>query len=47
MLNLIELLMTQLLKLDAIMVDGDAKLQRKIQVITFDFELKIDIGFSN
>ncbi|KAI9384954.1 hypothetical protein POPTR_012G133400v4 [Populus trichocarpa] len=31
-LNLIELLMSQLLKLDGIMVDGDVKLQRKIQV---------------
>jgi hypothetical protein len=36
-LNLIELLMSQLLKLDGIMVDGDVKLQRKIQVINFDF----------
>lgn len=32
-LNLIELLMNQLLKLDGIMVDGDVKLQRKMQVI--------------
>lgn len=32
MLNLIELLMNQLLKLDGIMADGDAKLQRKMQV---------------
>ncbi|KAJ6883110.1 BAG family molecular chaperone regulator 1-like [Populus alba x Populus x berolinensis] len=31
-LNLIELLMNQLLKLDGIMADGDVKLQRKIQV---------------
>ncbi|KAJ6869706.1 BAG family molecular chaperone regulator 1-like [Populus alba x Populus x berolinensis] len=31
-LNLIELLMNQLLKLDGIMVDGDVKLQRKMQV---------------
>ncbi|KAJ6672008.1 BAG FAMILY MOLECULAR CHAPERONE REGULATOR 1 [Salix viminalis] len=31
-LNLIELLMNQLVKLDGILVDGDAKLQRKIQV---------------
>lgn len=31
-LNLIELLMNQLLKLDGIMADGDAKLQRKMQV---------------
>jgi hypothetical protein len=37
-LNLIELLMNQLLKLDGIMVDGDVKLQRKMQVISFDFE---------
>ncbi|KAB5532402.1 hypothetical protein DKX38_019072 [Salix brachista] len=32
LLNLIELLMNQLVKLDGILVDGDAKLQRKIQV---------------
>ncbi|GJZ47877.1 BAG family molecular chaperone regulator 1-like protein [Tanacetum coccineum] len=32
MLNLIELLMNQLLKLDGIMAEGDVKLQRKIQV---------------
>ncbi|XWS50588.1 hypothetical protein CRYUN_Cryun12cG0099600 [Craigia yunnanensis] len=32
MLNLIELLMNQLLKLDGIMGDGDVKLQRKMQV---------------
>ncbi|KAA8521976.1 hypothetical protein F0562_012710 [Nyssa sinensis] len=32
LLNLIELLMTQLIKLDGIVVDGDAKLQRKMQV---------------
>ncbi|KAA8539877.1 hypothetical protein F0562_026569 [Nyssa sinensis] len=31
-LNLIELLMNQLLKLDGIIVDGDVKLQRKMQV---------------
>ncbi|KAF9602688.1 hypothetical protein IFM89_030576 [Coptis chinensis] len=31
-LNLIELLMNQLVKLDAIMVDGDVKLQRRMQV---------------
>ncbi|XVF50769.1 hypothetical protein PTKIN_Ptkin04bG0130200 [Pterospermum kingtungense] len=31
-INLIELLMNQLLKLDGIMVDGDVKLQRKMQV---------------
>ncbi|KAL5142511.1 BAG family molecular chaperone regulator 1 [Glycine soja] len=31
-LNLIELLMNQLLKLDGIMADGDVKLQRKMQV---------------
>ncbi|KAF9599538.1 hypothetical protein IFM89_038804 [Coptis chinensis] len=30
--NLIELLMNQLVKLDAIMVDGDVKLQRRMQV---------------
>ncbi|KAH9677998.1 BAG family molecular chaperone regulator 1 [Citrus sinensis] len=34
-LNLIELLMNQLLKLDGIMADGDVKLQRKMQVIFF------------
>ena len=32
MLTLIELLMSQLLKLDGIMADGDVKLQRKMQV---------------
>lgn len=32
MLNLIELLMNQLLKLDGIMAEGDVKLQRKMQV---------------
>lgn len=32
MLGLIELLMNQLLKLDGIIADGDAKLQRKMQV---------------
>ncbi|KAF2311872.1 hypothetical protein GH714_027078 [Hevea brasiliensis] len=31
-INLIELLMNQLLKLDGIMADGDVKLQRKVQV---------------
>ncbi|XP_058104772.1 BAG family molecular chaperone regulator 1-like [Magnolia sinica] len=31
-LNLIEQLMTQLIKLDGIMVDGDAKMQRRMQV---------------
>ncbi|KAG9453018.1 hypothetical protein H6P81_005922 [Aristolochia fimbriata] len=31
-LNLIEMLMTQLIKLDGIMADGDAKLQRRMQV---------------
>ena len=31
-LNLIELLMNQLIKLDGIIADGDAKLQRKMQV---------------
>ena len=31
-LNLIDLLMNELLKLDAIMGDGDVKLQRKMQV---------------
>ena len=44
MLNLIELLMNQLLKLDGIMADGDAKLQRKMQVISgfqlVEFELE-------
>lgn len=35
-LNLIELLMNQLLKLDGIMADGDVKLQRKMQVIFFN-----------
>lgn len=32
-LNLIEMLMNQLIKLDGIIADGDAKLQRKLQVI--------------
>lgn len=31
-LTLIELLMNELLKLDAIMADGDVKLQRRMQV---------------
>lgn len=31
-LNLIELLMTQLIKLDGIIADGDVKLQRTMQV---------------
>lgn len=35
LLNLTELLMNQLLKLDGITVDGDVKLQRKLQVILF------------
>ena len=39
--------MNQLLKLDGIMADGDVKLQRKIQVINFDLEFKVDTGFSN
>lgn len=34
MLNLIELLMNQLLKLDGIVADGDVKLQRKMQVFS-------------
>lgn len=37
-LTLIELLMSQLLKLDGIMADGDVKLQRKMQVC-FNFYL--------
>lgn len=36
-LNLIEFLMNQLLKLDGIMADGDVKLQRKMQVIFLIF----------
>lgn len=32
LLNLIELLMTQLIKLDGISADGDMKLQRRMQV---------------
>lgn len=35
LLNLTELLMNQLLKLDGITVVGDVKLQRKMQVILF------------
>lgn len=31
-LNLIELLMTQLIRLDAVTADGDTKLQRRMQV---------------
>ena len=34
-ISLIEQLMNELLKLDAIMADGDVKLQRKMQVIFF------------
>lgn len=34
-LNLIELLMTQLIKLDGIIADGDVKLQRTMQVFYF------------
>lgn len=37
-LTLIELLMSQLLKLDGIIADGDVKLQRKMQVC-FNFYL--------
>lgn len=33
--KLIELLMNQLLKLDAIVADGDVKLQRKMQVLYY------------
>ena len=36
-LNLIDLLMNELLKLDAIMGDGDVKLQRKMQVMLYSF----------
>ena len=32
-LNLIELLMTQLIKLDGVIAEGDVKLQRKMQVL--------------
>lgn len=32
LVNLIELFMNQLLKLDGIVADGDVKLQRKMQV---------------
>lgn len=39
--NLIELLMNQLLKLDGIMADGDVKLQRKMQV---NYKIKIQIS---
>lgn len=34
LLSLIELLMTQLIKLDGIAADGDVKLQRRMQVET-------------
>lgn len=44
--NLIENLMNQLLKLDAIVTtDGDVKLQRKMQVV-FYFALGRDFSFS-
>lgn len=33
LLNLIELLMTQLIKLDGIAADGDVKLKRRMQVL--------------
>lgn len=33
LLNLIELLMTQLIKLDGVIAEGDVKLQRKMQVL--------------
>lgn len=36
-LNLIDLLMNELLKLDAIMGEGDVKLQRKMQVMLYSF----------
>lgn len=36
-LNLIELLMTQLIKLDGIIADGDVKLQRTMQVFFLYF----------
>lgn len=39
-LTLIELLMSQLVKLDGIMADGDVKLQRKMQVC-FNFYLHL------
>lgn len=34
LLGLVELLMNQLVKLDAIVADGDVKVQRKLQVLT-------------
>lgn len=37
LLNVIELLMNQLIKLDGISVDGDVKLQRKLQVIVISY----------
>ena len=40
LLNVIELLMNQLLKLDGIMVDGDVKLQRKIQVTFYNLLIR-------
>lgn len=39
LVNVIELLMNQLLKLDGIVAEGDVKLQRKMQVISKQFQL--------
>lgn len=46
LLNLIELLMNQLLKLDGIMAEGDVKLQRKMQVF-FVFKFLISNRISS
>lgn len=35
--NLMEMLMNQLVKLDAISGDGDVKLKKKMQVLTLSF----------
>lgn len=35
--NLIELLMTQLIKLDGIAADGDVKMQRRVQVYVYRY----------
>lgn len=48
-LTLIELLMNELLKLDAVMADGDVKLQRRMQVFYFVKEIQyylIDLRFA-
>lgn len=43
LLNVIELLMNQLLKLDGITVDGDVKLQRNIQVTFYKLLIRTKV----